>query len=386
MRDTVAKDQGSEASDEMRCARALACPTPNPRSLPSGPWPLPHLAFTLTEILVAIAIIAVLVGLTSVAVVRALDTAKQTRIKTEVDALHAAFEAYKNKYGSYPPCDLRINPRVNDPEDPLYNVPPRFPNAALRRHVAQAFPKYRATDLGGDLVGAGVDVYNFRPDQAVVFWLAGFNPDSAHPFEDLANLRKQKKTTPPLFDFDPTRLKEVGAPMPPDKVYRLSSLAYFAPGTKFDEDGRPTIAPYVYFDSQSYGAAADVALGTAATPNSFNTSLVNGIPNAPPATAFNVTPAYPTGWNTPPQFPDAGAAVPYWRDDNGNGTTYQPADLGEGWVNADSFQIIAPGLDGKYGADAITARLYKTGTGYSLADDDNVTNFCPRPRLGDDKP
>ena len=54
-------------------------------------------AFTLTELLVVIAIIAVLAAMVSVGVMRALDTAKQTRIKTEVDQLDAAFKAYQGK-------------------------------------------------------------------------------------------------------------------------------------------------------------------------------------------------------------------------------------------------------------------------------------------------
>ena len=78
--------------------------------------------FTLTELLVVIAILAILASLTAVGVMRALDTAKQTRIKVEVDNLDAAFKAYKEKYGSYPPCDLSFT----TPTGPNYQ-----PNARL---------------------------------------------------------------------------------------------------------------------------------------------------------------------------------------------------------------------------------------------------------------
>ena len=67
------------------------------------------------------------------------------------------------------------------------------------------------------------------------------------------------------------------------------------------------------------------------------------------------------------------------------------ADANESWANVDSFQLISAGTDGQYGNSAGTAaRLYPTGTGYDLspnqADDDNITNFCAKARLGDAKP
>ena len=53
-----------------------------------------------------ITILAMLAALGTVGIMRALDTAKQTRIKIEIDNLDTALKAYKEKYGSYPPCDL----------------------------------------------------------------------------------------------------------------------------------------------------------------------------------------------------------------------------------------------------------------------------------------
>ena len=98
-------------------------------------------------------------------------------------------------------------------------------------------------------------------------------------------------------------------------------------------------------------------------------------------------------------FDGAGVAAPYWQDRNGNGRSNLQVDfdIQETWANPDSFQLIAAGGDGKYGqvgpmnsTDPYDAGLYPTGTRYdtssSEADDDNVTNFSNKARLGDDKP
>ena len=67
---------------------------PHAPRLPRIPSSLIRRAFTLTELLVVITIIAILAGMAGVAVVRGLDTAKQTRIKAELDSIDAAFKAW----------------------------------------------------------------------------------------------------------------------------------------------------------------------------------------------------------------------------------------------------------------------------------------------------
>ena len=78
--------------------------------MPAKPRHATRRGFTLTELLVVISIIAILVAMTSLAVVRALGHAKQTRIKVELDQLDMALKAYKQEYGAYPPCDMRVGP------------------------------------------------------------------------------------------------------------------------------------------------------------------------------------------------------------------------------------------------------------------------------------
>lgn len=60
-------------------------------------------AFTLVELLVAIAIIGVLMSLAIPAITAALRKGKEAGVRTELEALSQSIEAYKLKYGDYPP-------------------------------------------------------------------------------------------------------------------------------------------------------------------------------------------------------------------------------------------------------------------------------------------
>ncbi len=280
----------------------------------------PRRAFTLTELLVVIVIISMLAAMAGYAVSRALESAKQTRIKTELDALDTAMKLFKEKYGAYPPSDMRDSQQ-------------------LKQFIARAFPRCSVTQAVTD-IAAAVDT-QFRPDQALVFWLSGFNPDPANPFKNLggATALPKSQRTPPLFDFDPTRLvsyNSTGGATP------KTAPSYFPQGVR-------NKAPYVYFDPSQYGNQIDWD--------------VNG------STYANVS--------------DGGVANVYWNDINNNGTK----DTGtEDWCNPETFQIIAPGLDGTFGTSTGNPRLYPGGAGYSKGDNDNVTNFCNKARLEDAKP
>ncbi len=298
-------------------------------------------AFTLTELLVVITIIAVLAALTTTGVMRAMSTARQTRIKVEVDQLDAALKAYKEKYGSYPPCNLNI-----DDTDPNVRDAAR---AAVRSHVARAFPRYSG-DLAADLTAAGIDTNNFRPDQALVFWLRGFSADVTNPFVSADGMQiingvttTAAKTTP-FFEFDAGRMNP-----PSGAIYP----SYYPQGVK-------NLAPYVYFDGTFLNN--HFASGTAAV------------------------------WSPPPAMA-AGDVYAYLTDTNND----NQATLGtDEFINRDSFQLIATGQDGKYSTPGTAnLTLYPAGTMFDTmgnprppdpAYDDNLSNFCERARMGDARP
>jgi prepilin-type N-terminal cleavage/methylation domain-containing protein len=385
-------------------------------------------AFTLTEILVVITIIAILASLTSVAVIRGLDTAKQTRQKVEVDALDAAFKAYKEKYGSYPPCDLRFRtsataPTPGNPPDPYFN-------AALRQHIARAFPRYQLANLETDLIRAGVDTTYYRPDQAIVFWLSGFNPDATRPFthpdyDPTNNPNKyfrdlpKSRRTPAFFDFDNTRFAVNDTRQsPPASIQALPS--YFPSGPKLTTTAVSSGAPYqpdaILYPKWESGCAPYVYIDAHPYPVLGSGSRIVNVPfyGMSPADTGGPIVANPFNAGTTPSlpvpaidvptigqiFPEKGIAVAYWNDLNNNSHGWTMAagvDIGEDWVNPDSFQIIAPGGDGNYGSKLATnysgARMYPIGTietsksAFAQSqDEDNVTNFCQKARLEDAKP
>lgn len=335
--------------------------------------PVQRRAFTLTELLVVIAIIAMLVALVSVGVMSAMGRAKATRIKTELDQIDMAMRSYKEKYGAYPPCDLR-NPMTN---------------AALKQHIAMAFPRYNLANLANELQLCGLDTTNFRPDQALYFFLRGFSPDPTNPFVSPKNEQIVNGFIPgtptivkltPFMEFDVTRLAAVedgGSGMGVDVLDGSGNRdltrimpSYFPTGTTPGTTG----APYVYWDARAYGETPPPASADATRPkrffNSSDTTKSNGI-------IFYQT---------------AGILVPYWLDSNGNKTVEAATET---WANPDSYQLISAGIDKKYGTatnPSLTdqGRLYPTGVRYDnssvLADDDNATNFTSRAKIGDDKP
>jgi len=75
--------------------------------------------FTLTELLVVIGIVGILAGLTAAGVVRAMDNAKKSRVKTELSSLVSAVKAYRQEYGRYP-----INANLADLEYNSWYGPP----------------------------------------------------------------------------------------------------------------------------------------------------------------------------------------------------------------------------------------------------------------------
>ena len=81
-----------------------------------GLRPVPAvLAFTLIELLVVISIIAVLAGLVVGVAPAASKRMREARINSELAALVAAIEAYKVKYGVYPPDNYDSTNRVTNP-------------------------------------------------------------------------------------------------------------------------------------------------------------------------------------------------------------------------------------------------------------------------------
>jgi prepilin-type N-terminal cleavage/methylation domain-containing protein len=303
--------------------------------------------FTLVELLVVITIIGILAGLISVAAVNAVYTAKQMRIKAEVDQLDMALKAFKQQYGDYPPCDLRVT--SSDRTQPGYNP-------KLRAFIAKAFPRYPQGKVVGsvDQLMTDLDVLDpstnlrtkFDPARALVFWLSGFSPDVTSPLVGGG-------TRTPLYGFDQTRLLAA-------ETTTVASAAN-SQGQRWYVPAGGQNVPFVYFDYRSYNALS-------ATPYSD--------PASPPA-----LPTTPNAWR-PVSNTAAGTAVPYMLDVDNNGGVPNAADT---WANPETFQIISAGQDGVYGVPT-AVKSYPRGGGYATEDNDNVTNFADKSSLEDAKP
>ena len=130
--------------------------------------------FTLVELLVVITIIGILAALVTAGAVRAMNAAKRTGIKTEIDQIDMALEQYKNDVSSYPPnlffagC---FNPSSIGPGDSRRALL----LSDLRRHLKQAFPRHQESQSTLNML------VGMSPAEATVFWLRGFSKDPKFP-------------------------------------------------------------------------------------------------------------------------------------------------------------------------------------------------------------
>jgi len=350
--------------------------------------------FTLVELLMVIAIIAMLMGMLSVAVWRAFDRAKVAAMLVEMSQLHDAMNAYKEKRVQYPPC-MGESDVVSRKVHFMRHVQVAFTNANYGV-TSGNFDTLRNSIRTANGFGTGTQAYTFRAadgsatlldlntlDQAeaLVFWLGGmptpckadgspvaaiknfgFNKDSDSPFkrdslaQESANALNFR--TEPFFDFRQERLFDN------DNDGWLEYLPQASVGNTYT-------APFVYFDSDTYNRST-----TAPNVSPFNVTNLCGYPRVGEA----MGPTLAGEW---------GMAVPYVDAyDASNKTPIR-------WKQATSFQIIAAGRDGKYSANpggdlaaAMRLTVFPSGdtypksggytsrtASYSNEELDNLTNF-----------
>ncbi len=194
--------------------------------------------FTLVEMLVVLAIIAVLVGLLLPAVMAAVNAARRGQMAMEISQLAQAVEAYKNEFGDYPPSlDTSLN----------WSDATVRANSAVERHIRKCFPKITAQEKD--------DFYTkiapkLDQGEALVFWLSGIKKNPRQPFFGTGETYK-------FYDFDTRRLIDTDD----DDILGLTGddsddLAVFRPSHAKD-------TCYIYMDAKHYGnyTAANPAKG-----------------------------------------------------------------------------------------------------------------------------
>jgi prepilin-type N-terminal cleavage/methylation domain-containing protein len=152
-------------------------------------------AFTLTELLVVITIIAILAGLITGAAVNALRRAKQSTITLEISQLANSLEDFKNTYGAYPPNGMvPVNPvPVNNIDTPtklisditqqdfILMFKKAFPRHKEPQGLIQRLAGNNQTGLVGDPSTWATTTHGMTGAEALVFWLGGFSDDPIYP-------------------------------------------------------------------------------------------------------------------------------------------------------------------------------------------------------------
>jgi len=341
---------GNSTVRSVRFCRPIV--NPNPRS--PHPNPAGRRGFTLVEVLVVITIIGLLVGLLLPALASARRRVKIAAIKMEMTQLATALEDFRTKVGGgqYPP----------DGTNPADTV--QFLQAAFPRCPASNYP----TQLTTPTTFGATSV--FTPAVALVFWLGGaqdasgafigFSANPQNPFDNNPN------RIAPSYDFkrapNNPRFQQAG------NLTITGSAASAPPWTLYQylpDNGQVQSQPFLYFKAVAaqYGTVQQGKITYAYWSAGGNTKI----------TAFKDSSAY-----------------------NSSTKTF-------GWVNPTSYQLLCPGLDGKYGmsvngtgpngavdqpdVNKLYAPLYLAGTNYDVVNgQDDMANFTSGPTVQDDVP
>ena len=223
----------------------------------SGATPVaPSLArrgFSLIELLVVIVIIGILVGLLVPGVMSAYRRSQEFAIEQEVNQLSLAIEAFKTKYGFYPPDFTRIT-------DVNQFIP--YLNRIAPNHSESSNLTAWWTQVGSKLQAAG-------PQSSYVFWLSGLAKNKQYPLtgntgNPLPAYNVGTVEREVFFDFKGDRLRD---PLNPSVLVGTNN-ALVATYSQFTG----TCLPFVYFELKS--------LTTVPAPYAVSTS--NGTYNLSP--------------------------------------------------------------------------------------------------------
>jgi prepilin-type N-terminal cleavage/methylation domain-containing protein len=312
--------------------------------------PAARRGFTLIEMMVVIAVIAVLVGLLMAALFGVFSRGPATQDRADISGMTAALQNFKAKYKIYPPSRILLANNLavynNNISDPLV--------AESLRVLSIMFPNMNWSNVDWSnglgmpnlkIGNATVKAVILEGDQCLVFFLgglpgpsnsvAGFSTSPTNPTAATAPGGERIK----FFDF---------------KVDRLASAhgnVFLSYNTPYDTDYR---RPYAYFsvgrrgpnDYNSVWVSTATKLGTGL--GRLSASYQNS-----DCTTLGVTP-YASAWSAtnPPTF-----------------------------INPESFQLISAGPDGLFGPGTTSAATVWTLTstaGVPNSGKDDISNFSDR--------
>ena len=284
----------------------------NPNSSVSG-----RAGFTLIEILVAITILAILIGLVVSAVGPAQQTARLAEVKADMSRIGSAITAFKLQFGVEPPSSITL---CEASADWTGNAERKRSRAELRK----IFPDFTFvdTDFNGD--GDQSDVHTLSGAECLVFFLGGMLNTSSGALDSFS--------TNPVAPFGAggnrfDTFYDFGV-----SGYDNTKNAWTGRLVDVDNDGFPELLdtipgqlkPYLYFST--YGGRSYRTVGT-----------------DPAHPKLTVTPAWHNPDNYSSSAPTNGMPYPYYRIWDASSTTSSDPH------NKKTYQLISAGVDYAYG-------------------------------------
>ena len=143
--------------------------------------------FTLVEVLVAVAIIALLAGVVLVSLRGARGFAEAALVRNRLDDVSKALEIYKQRYGEYPP-DVCAS------------------DAQIKRHILKRWPNALKSGRTDDMVAIARQYMDSAPGGTLLFWLAvmdgeGFFADDRDPISIVDSANEDEPRETPLIEL-----------------------------------------------------------------------------------------------------------------------------------------------------------------------------------------
>jgi prepilin-type N-terminal cleavage/methylation domain-containing protein len=356
----------------------------------TGPMNRPHVdlrpgrlrGFTLIEMLVVIVIIALLAGLLLPAITGAYRRARGGAVQAEINQLAQAIASFKTKYGDYFPSrivlnengilpsattsvstgiaditQLQLSTRTTNAFRKFWPRAPLVVNSSTTVSAvspAGAWYDFDGNGVDSDALTAPAPFHILEGHECLVFFLGGvplpdpnnvgkflgtvgFSKNPVNPFMSglTTSTLYSANRDQPFFTFDTNRLVT-------SAFSTTTSASTFSPGfldQLNSQSGNPQNF-YAYFSFNN-------GLGYDPNDINFNNALAEADGNlqAPLTLSFTAPLTLPSSTPSPPQVTLSPSPNPY--------TSSQPVPSGTNqsptYFNAQSFQIISPGVDGTYG-------------------------------------
>ena len=361
------QDSQQPAVSDQRLATSRPVRSYPVRSLPPSPFRLrpSRSGFTLTELLIVIAIIAVLAGLIAAAAVNALRKGRETRIQLEIQNMAGAIENFKNDptIGGVYPCSVAYG--TNPTPVQLQQA-----KSDLKRAFAKMFPRQNEPSLNviinklvGDSAAGGTPNQGgylqggMSPSEALVFWLGGFSTDQTLPLSGANG---------PSFVGGPEILEnrkwgygfDLGQLGPRDDSGNFAGRYIIYPDPITGNDRRINLWTYAPSGSETPFAYFDVSrIKPSTCANKFGGNSSAALP-----------------WALSNPLDSGSVLITPLREPLESVPTADPMVFNQTkFVNQDKFQILHPGLDDAWGSGFDTT-LFPEGP-YIGETADTLTNF-----------